>query len=72
MIVSAFVAPRPKDPSRSDCGTAFITSSESDEMKGMIMIPMTTPAASADSDAMSRPAHSPKRLSCGATVIAAK
>ena len=30
-----------------DCGTAEIASSEKDEMNGMIMMPMTPPAASA-------------------------
>ena len=38
----------------------------------MIMIPMTTPAASALSDATSRPIDSPQPRTNGATVKAAK
>ena len=71
-IVSDLVAPRPAEPSRSDCGTALMTSSDSDETKGMIMMPMTMPAASADSDATLRPTLSPRSRKNGATVSAAK
>ena len=42
-IVSERVAPRPNEPSRSDCGTAVIASSESEDTNGMIMTPITRP-----------------------------
>ena len=72
-IVSDLVAPRPADPSRSDCGTALITSSDSDETNGMIMMPMTTPAASADSEATLEAERTRRgRGRSGATVSAAK
>ena len=44
LIVSDRVAPRPSEPSRSDRGTAVMMSSDSDETKGMIMMPITRPA----------------------------
>ena len=71
-IVSDLVAPNPDEPSRSDCGTALITSSDRDETNGMIMMPITTPAASADSEEIVRPTASPDRAKNGATVSAAK
>ena len=71
-MVSERVAPRPYEPSRNDCGTALMTSSESDETKGMIIMPMTRPAASADSEATFRPIASPQPRMSGATVNAAK
>ncbi len=49
-----------------------MTSSDSEETKGMIMTPMTTPAASALSEATGRPRLSPKPRIAGATVSAAK
>ena len=49
-----------------------MTSSDSEEMKGMIIIPITSPAASALSDATSRPKDSPQPRISGATVRAAK
>ena len=52
-MVSDRVAPSASEPSRSACGTALITSSDSEETKGMIMTPMTRPAASALSEATS-------------------
>ena len=70
--VSDLVAPMASEPSRNELGTATIASSLSDEMKGMIMMPMTTPAASALSDATSRPMDSPIPLTAGATTSAAK
>ncbi len=33
-----------------DCGTAFMMSSESDETKGMSMIPITKPAVSTEDE----------------------
>ena len=72
VIVSDFVAPIPNEPSRSDCGTAVITSSDSDETKGIIMIPMTKPAANALSEATVKPMASPSSRINGATVSAAK
>ena len=71
-IVSDLVAPMPAEPSRSDCGTALITSSDSEDTNGMIMMPMTSPAASADSEEALRPIASPARRMKGATVNAAK
>ena len=49
-----------------------MTSSDSDEMNGMIIMPMTRPAASALSEATSRPKFSPQPRMSGATVSAAK
>ena len=72
LMVSDFVAPMAYDPSRKDCGTALMMSSESDEISGTIIMPMTRPAASADSDDTSRPSDSPVFLTNGATVRAAK
>ena len=72
MIVSARVAPRPNEASRSDLGTAEIASSASEDTNGMIMMPMTRPAASALSEDTSRPIVSPSRRISGATVRAAK
>ena len=54
------------------CGTALITSSESEETNGMIIMPMTSPAARALSDATSSPTLSPRPRMNGATVRAAK
>ena len=51
---------------------AWITSSAREETKGTIMMPMTTPAASALSDATFSPAISPRSRTKGATVRAAK
>ena len=49
-----------------------MTSSERDEMNGMIIIPITNPAAKADSEATSKPNIEPVVLKKGATVKAAK
>jgi hypothetical protein len=49
-----------------------MTSSDRDETNGIIMMPMTKPAASADSEETSSPAPSPRRRMNGATVKAAK
>ena len=49
-----------------------MTSSDSEETKGMIMIPITSPAARALSEATLRPKASPQVRMAGATVRAAK
>src|SRR3546814_20584088 len=49
-IVSDVVAPMASEPSRIACGTALIESSAMEETNGMIITPITLPAASADSD----------------------
>jgi hypothetical protein len=49
-----------------------MTSSDSDETKGMIMMPITAPAASALSEATSSPRLAPRSRMKGATVSAAK
>ena len=72
MIVSERVAPRASAPSRSAWGTAFMTSSESDETNGIIMMPMTNPAARALSDATFSPTMLPVSRKNGAIVRAAK
>ena len=66
------MAPSPNEPSRSAIGTAVIASSESDEMNGTIMIPITRPAASALSEATERPIAVPRSRTTGATTSAAK
>ncbi len=71
-IVSVGVAPSASDPSRIACGTALMLSSAIDDTNGMIMRPMTRPAASADSDEDGMPSISPKSRIAGATVSAAK
>ena len=72
VIVSERVEPNPSAPSRIALGTALMASSDSEETSGMIMIPITNPAASALSDATSSPSVSPVRRTQGATVSAAK
>jgi len=71
-IVSEVVAPIASEPSRIACGTAAIESSAIEETKGMIMIPMTRPAASADSVEDGMPSDRPRSRTAGATVSAAK
>ena len=72
-MVSEVVAPIASDPSRIACGTAVIESSAIEETNGMIMIPITRPAASALSDeAEAMPSICPKSRTAGATVRAAK
>ena len=44
LMVSERVAPRPSEPSRMARGTAVMMSSDSDETKGISMMPMTRPA----------------------------
>jgi hypothetical protein len=64
------VAPSPKAPSRSPCGTARIESSEIEAIVGTIMKPITRPAASALNTWISSP-----RMSCrmvGVTKLSAK
>ena len=70
--VSDFVAPRPSEPSRSAWGTALITSSDNDDTNGMIITPMTSPAASALWEATSSPRAAPASRTAGATTSAAK
>ena len=71
-IVSPLVMPSASEPWRMLSGTEVITSSESDEMNGMIMMPMTMPGARA----LLKEASSPKKPATltmiGATVMAAK
>ena len=73
LIVSDVVAPIARLPSRIACGTAAIESSAIEETNGMIMIPITRPAASADSEeAPGMPSAAAKSRTAGATVSAAK
>ena len=62
LIVSERVAPNARDPSRIDCGTALMTSSDRDDTKGIIITPITIPAANALSEATLRPIDSPTFL----------
>ena len=62
----------PNEPSFSGVGTAFIASSESEETKGIIITPITIPAARALSEATLKPTASPTSRINGATVNAAK
>ena len=72
-MVSDLVAPIARLPSRMACGTAAIESSAIELMNGMIMMPITSPAASALSlDAELIPIDRPKSRTLGATVSAAK
>ena len=48
VMVSLSVAPMASEPSFIARGTAFSASSDSDEMNGMIMMPITDPAARAE------------------------
>src|SRR5262245_9103672 len=72
VIVSAVVAPSPSEASRNDRGTARSASSDNDETNGMIMIPITVPAASALSEDTPSPRLRPTSRTKGATVSAAK
>src|SRR3546814_19469987 len=56
----------------SDWSSDVCSSDLRDEMNGMIMMPITTPAASADSELTLRPTLSPALRKKGATVSAAK
>ena len=72
-IVSDWVAPSARLPSRIACGTAAIESSAIELTNGMIMMPMTRPAASALSLlAELIPIEMPNSRIQGATVRAAK
>ena len=71
-VVSALVAPSPKEPSLKDCGTELIISSDNDDINGIIIIPITAPAAKADSELTSSPSDIPTILKNGAAVKAAK
>ena len=53
-------------------GTAAMASSDKEDTKGMIMMPITAPAASALLGAMGTPIISPKLRIAGATVSTAK
>jgi len=67
------VAPIARLPSRIDCGTAAMLSSAMDETKGMIITPITSPAASALSEeAPWMPIFTAKSRRAGAMVSAAK
>ena len=50
LIVSDFVAPNPYEPSLIDCGTLEITSSDREETRGIIIIPITKPTPRALSE----------------------
>src|SRR3546814_9339929 len=70
-IVSDVVAPMASEPSRIACGTALIESSAMEETNGMIITPITMPAASADSDeALLMPMLTANSRTAGATVRA--
>ncbi len=72
-IVSLVVAPMASDPSRMAWGTALIESSAIEDTSGMIMMPMTMPAASALSlEALEMPTATAMSRIAGATVSAAK
>ena len=72
-MVSDVVAPIARLPSRIACGTAVKASSAIDETKGMIITPMTVPAAKALSElALEMPIEIAKSRTAGATVSAAK
>ena len=71
-IASERVDPTASAPSLSEVGTAVMASSEIEETKGIVIIPITSPAARALSEETSKPTASPPRLSHGATTIAAK
>ena len=71
-MVSPLVAPIASEPSRIACGTAAKASSDSDEMNGISMMPITPPAAIALFGATSRPILMPACRSAGATVRTAK
>ena len=71
-IVSDLVAPTPKEASLKLCGTEFITSSDNEEMKGIIIMPITRPAASALSEEAASPNDSLVLLINGPTTRAAK
>ena len=72
-MVSLVVAPMARLPSRMDWGTAAMLSSAMEDTKGMIITPMTRPAASALSLlAPPMPMAAARSRSAGATVSAAK
>jgi hypothetical protein len=72
-IVSLVVDPIASDPSRIDCGTALMLSSAIEDTNGMIITPITMPAAIALSPlALGMPIITAKSRSAGATVSAAK
>ena len=72
LIVSDLVAPIAREPSRKEFGTELITSSDNEEIKGIIIIPITPPAAIALSEAILKPRESAIFFKKGPTVIAAK
>ena len=49
------MAPSPSEPSRIDCGTALMMSSESDDTNGISMMPMTSPAVITDERRVAEP-----------------
>ena len=71
-IVSPRVAPRASEPSDSDRGTAESASSAKDEMNGISMIAMQTPAANAVFGDTGRPSEAPVSRRNGATTRIAK
>ena len=71
-MVSDWVAPSAREPSRMAWGTALITSSDREDTNGMIMMPITAPAARALWLDASIPMDAARSLINGATVRAAK
>ena len=72
-MVSDVVAPMARLPSRIACGTEAILSSAMELTKGMIMTPITRPAAKALSlEGLEMPIATAASLMAGATVSAAK
>jgi len=72
LIVSPWVIPRPSEAFLCESGTALITSSDNDEITGIIIIPITTPDAKAELKVASSPIAAAPFTISGATVIAAK
>ena len=72
LITSDSVEPSPRAPSLIAVGTALMASSDNDDINGIIIIPITIPAANALSDATLSPTVSPQFLRKGASVRAAK
>ena len=71
-IVSALLEPIPRDPYHKLCGNEFITSTDKEEIKGIIITPITKPAAKALVGEASIPIDWPKDFTKGATVTKAK
>src|SRR5690606_22070851 len=70
-MVSDLVAPSPKDPSRNARGTWVIMSSDKEETKAIIMIPITRPAVRALVALISIPTMAPMAFRKGPIIIKA-